>query len=204
MVSFTNHLGPDVPLANGNHIIDVKTLSACAAYKVSNSTSFGNVTLLCQQDVNADYHRRAKHLDRRLHNTPANERGPFSRTLFEYGANANGRVLGPVSGVFGETSPDLHLLRDLCAHEMATKHVQYFRTTNAKASALFRHQLNRTWGHTIARGWSRLILDRLRDYTDLQNNAAPNSSDINDYNFEANEHFAFHNPVNYSSWRDNP
>ena len=40
--------------------------------------------------------------------------------------------------------------------------------THAQANALYRHQLNRKWGHTIARGWARLILDRLRDYVGAQ------------------------------------
>ena len=66
--------------------------------------------------------------------------------------------------MFGEASSDLGSLRDLCAHELAAKHVEYYRMTPGQANSLYRHQLNRKWGHTIARGWARLILDRLRDY----------------------------------------
>ena len=41
-------------------------------------------------------------------------------------------------------------LRDLCAHELAAKHVEYYRMTHGQANSLYRHQLNRKWGHTIA------------------------------------------------------
>ena len=45
--------------------------------------------------------------------------------------------------------------------------------THAQAKALYLHQLNRKWGHTIAlaRGWARLILDRLRGYVGSQEGA---------------------------------
>ena len=124
-----------------------------------------------QLQVNSDYHATALRLDARLHGTPPGERGPFARTLYEYGGDG-GRVLGPVVGAFGEASSDLGLLRDLCASEMASKHVEYFRMTGDQARGLFRHQLNRRWGHAIARGWARLILDRLRDYTGDQRTTA--------------------------------
>ena len=104
-----------------------------------------------QVQVNTDYHATARRLDSRLHGTLPSERGPFKRVLSEYGG-AGGRVLGPVVGAFGEASSDLSLLRDLCASEMAQKHVEYFRMTANQALGLFRHQLNRKWGHNIARG----------------------------------------------------
>ncbi len=71
-------------------------------------------------------------------------------------------------GAFGEASSDLGSLRDLCDHVLAAKHVEYYRMMHAQAKALYRHQLNRNWGHTIASGWARLILDRLRDYVGSQ------------------------------------
>ena len=100
--------------------------------------------------MNTDYHLSARRLDTRLHSTQSNERGPFVSTLFEYGIG--GRVLGPVVGAFGEASSDLGSLHDLCAHALAAKHVDYYRMTHAQAKALYRHQLNRKWGYTIARG----------------------------------------------------
>jgi len=164
LVTFTKHIPADSTVLGGaDHLIDVKTLGAGQAYK-SNSQSFGNAVSKRQVQVNTDYHATARRLDSRLHSTLPSERGPFKRILCEYGG-AGGRVLGPVVGAFGEASSDLSLLRDLCASEMAQKHIEYFRMTVNQALGLFRHQLNRKWGHTIARGWSRLILDRLRDFT---------------------------------------
>ena len=57
--------------------------------------------------------------------------------------------------MFGEASLGLGSLRDLCAHELAAKHAEYYRMTPGQANSLYRHQLNRKWGHTIARGWAR-------------------------------------------------
>jgi hypothetical protein len=191
LVTFTRHISPDnSALGGADHLIDVKTLAAGQAYK-SNSRIFGNAVLKRQARVNTDYHATALRLDTRLHGTSPGERGPFTRTLFEYGGEG-GRVLGPVVGAFGEASPDLGHLRDLCASEMASKHVEYFRMTSDQARGLFRHQLNRKWGHAIARGWSRLILDRLRDYTGPKGD---NSSSRNYGVGEANEQYAYFNPA---------
>ena len=96
----------------------MKTLAAGQAYK-SNSRVFGNAVSKRQLQVNSDYHATALRLDARLHGTPPGERGPFARTLYEYGGDG-GRVLGPVVGAFGEASSDLGLLRDLCASEIAS------------------------------------------------------------------------------------
>ena len=154
LVTFTkNSSADDCPLGGADHLIDVKTLGAGQAYH-SNSSIFGNAVDKRQTQVNTDYHATALKLDTRLHGTPPGERGPFTRTLYEYGAG--GRVLGPTVGAFGEASSDLRNLRDLCAHELAAKHVEHFRMTTDQARSLFRHQLNRKWGHTIARGLREL------------------------------------------------
>jgi hypothetical protein len=191
LVTFTRHIATDnSALGGADHLIDVKTLAAGQAYK-SNSRVFGNAVSKRQLQVNSDYHSTALRLDARLHGTPPGERGPFARTLYEYGGE-EGRVLGPVVGAFGEASSDLGLLRDLCANEMTSKHVEFFRMTGDQARGLFRHQLNRRWGHAIARGWSRLILDRLRDYTGPKDDS---SRSRHHGVSEANEQFAYFNPA---------
>ena len=108
-----------------------------------------------------DYHKTAARLDQRLHNTPADTRGPFAEVLAEYGKE--GRVVGPVVGFFGEASTDLGNLRDRAATELARRHVEFHRCTVGQGFNLHQHMINRKWGHVIARGWSQLILDRLRD-----------------------------------------
>ena len=75
---------------------------------------------------------------------------------------------------------------------MASKHVEFFRMTGDQARGLFRNQLNRRWGHAIARGWSRLILDRLRDYTGPKDDS---SRSRHHGNSEANEQYAYFNPA---------
>jgi hypothetical protein len=195
IVTFTKNYSADqCPLGGADHLIDVKTLGAGQVYH-SNSRNFGNAVDKRQAQVNTDYHATALRLDSRLHGTLPGERGPFTRTLFEYGAE--GRVLGPVVGAFGEASSDLRSLRDLCAHELAAKHVEHFRMTNDQARCLFRHQLNRKWGHTIARGWARLILDRLRDYVGTHGHDAHHrsSTHTNAQTNDAHEQFGFFNPA---------
>ena len=64
--------------------------------------------------------------------------------------------------------------------------------TSDQARGLFRHQLNRRWGNAIARGWSRLILDRLWDY----NGPKDDSSRSRHHGVsKANERFAYFNPA---------
>ena len=70
--------------------------------------------------------------------------------------------------------------------------------THAQAKALYRHQLNRKWGHTIARGWARLILDRLRDYVGSQRGGDHNRSTETNTN-DAHEQFGFFNPAHAPS-----
>ena len=94
----------------------------------------------------------------------------------------------------GEASSDLGSLRDLCAHELAAKHVEYYRMTPGQANSLYRHQLNRKWGHTIARGWARLILDRLRDYVGSHQGGDHRRSTQAHTN-EAHEQFGFFYPA---------
>ena len=192
LVTFTKMISCDeTPLGGADHLVDVKTLGAGQAYH-SNSLTFGNAVETRQTKVNSDYHASARRLDSRLHGTQSSERGPFESTLFEYGNG--GRVLGPVVGAFGEASSDLGSLRDLCAHELAAKHVEYYRMTHGQARALYRHQLNRKWGHTIARGWARLILDRLRDYLGSQGGGDHRHSTEAHTN-ETHEQFGFFNPA---------
>ena len=106
LVTFTKSiLADECALGGADHLIDVKTLAAGQCYQ-ANSHNFGSAVEKRQVQVNTDYHATAKRLDTRLHGTPLGERGPFTRTLFEYG-NRGCRVLGAVVGAFGEASTDL-------------------------------------------------------------------------------------------------
>ena len=151
----------DGPLGLADHLVDIKTLAGGLAYQ-TNSTQFNNAVSKRQIRVNADYHNTARRLDTRLHNSPAETSGPFTTILNSFGVN--GRVLGPVIGIFGEASTDLREIRDLITHSLARDRCDLFHCTIDQAIGLYENTVNRTWGHSIARGWSRLILDRFRDY----------------------------------------
>ena len=57
----------------------------------------------------------------------------------------------------------MYHIRDLIATTQGKSHLELYRSTNAQAIGLHKQQLNQLLGHTLARGWARLILDRLRD-----------------------------------------
>ena len=92
-------------------------------------------------------------------------RGPFSRVLRDYGVQ--GEVLGLVVGAFGEVSQDVHHLRDVVAEKLVEIHTSYFKIPTNRAKSFVVNLLTRKWGHSIARGWARLLLERLRENVDL-------------------------------------
>ena len=159
-VIMARHSRSATELAGSDHIADVKTLSQGLVYR-RNTTIFADAVERREKEVNMDYQRTAKRLDLKLHNTPAGIPGPFQNVLNGYGNG--GIVVGPVVGFFDEASPHMHQLRDLIANSQAQRYLEMYRSTNAQATGLHKQQLNRLWGHTFARGWARLILDRLRD-----------------------------------------
>ena len=86
---------------------------------------------------------------------------------------------------------------------LAAKRVEYYRMTHAHAKALYRHQLNRMWGHMIARGWARLILDRLRDYVESQGGGDHHHRHSTEaHTNDAHEQFGFFNPAHAGQERN--
>jgi len=79
--------------------------------------------------------------------------------LNKYGHS--GRMVAPVNGRYGDASSDLSLILDLVARKMARKHTAFYNIGFSEAKALFRQKIAHKWGHTIARGWATLLLDRL-------------------------------------------
>ena len=179
------------PLANADHIVDIKTLSAGHCYRTGFTTSSGVPVKERQLKVNSDYHNTAAQLDRDLHNTPADTIGPFKSVLLNYGKDS--RVLGPVVGFFGEVSDDILQIRDLCVSEMVKQHCEIFRCSERAATGLFRNQLNRKWGHSFTRGWSRLVLNRLRHHVN-HSKSNPNQF-LGASEDQENESYLFFNPI---------
>ena len=174
-----------------DYLVDVKTLAAGQCYQ-KRDIEFNFAVNQRQRKVNSDYHARAKRLDRSLHGTGNDQTGPFETILRQHGED--GRVLGPVTGFFGEASTDLAMIRDMVVTPLAKNFCDLFKCSTAEASNLFKTKINRRWGHCIARSWSRLIIDRLRDF--VTNLPDQNRRDRNldaRWNDDAEEAFNFFN-----------
>jgi hypothetical protein len=147
-----------------DHLADIKTLAPGAIY-VSGDTESAHAVARRQKEVKREYSKKAEKLDRKFHNTPPGTVGPFSRVLRDYGVQ--GEVLGLVVGAFGEVSQDVHHLRDVVAEKLVEIHTSYFKIPTNRAKSFVVNLLTRKWGHSIARGWARLLLERLRENVDL-------------------------------------
>jgi hypothetical protein len=93
-------------------------------------------------------------------------------------------VLGLVVGYFGEASSDVYRVADLAAIRLASKNLECIRTPASIANAMQNQRICRDWGHSFARGFARVILDRVRDNLD----PAPGSRD---WGSEADAEFDF-------------
>jgi hypothetical protein len=112
--------------------------------------------------VKSEYRRHAEQLDLKFH--PAGDGTTFTSILNEYGKD--GEVLGLVVGYTGEASSDIHQVADLVAARLASTHLEYVRTTLSVAKALHIQRIYRDWGHSFARGFARVVLERARDSLD--------------------------------------
>ena len=70
-----------------------------------------------------------------------------------------------ISLVFAEMSEDISRLCGITAHELARTHVSYYNDDSKRNKGMYRQRIQKAWGHTAHRGWSRLslLLDRARD-----------------------------------------
>ena len=176
-------------LGGVTHLVDFKTCAAGSRYNSSSTTSFG-VIISREEQVSKDYYKHAKTLDMRIHGTPAGRIGPIEQELREYGHN--GRVLGPIIGCYGGGSPDLGKLRDLAATELARKYVENHSIPLPQALSMFKRQLNREWGHRMARGWASLLLGRLRDFV--------GSPEVDEYPLPDAHHFGPGSTAVHAQW----
>ena len=81
------------------------------------------------------------------------------------------------SGFSGETSSDVRLVADFVATRLATKHLDYVRTSASVAKAMKAQQIYRAWGHSFARGFARVILNRVRENLDFASGSSWLSDD---------------------------
>jgi hypothetical protein len=74
--------------------------------------------------------------------------------------------------------------------ELASKHLDYVRTSKSIAKAMQTRRIFRAWGHSFARGFARVILDRVRGNLDQ----APDSRNWGS-ELDADAEFNFFNPL---------
>ena len=58
---------------------------------------------------------------------------------------------------------------------------------------MYREIINRKWGHTMARSWARLMLDRLGEYVGQRNRGRRNDG-FQDEEEDVHERNNYHNP----------
>jgi hypothetical protein len=74
-----------------------------------------------------------------------------------------GEVLGLVVGYSGEASSDVNRVADLVATRLASKHLEYVRTSASIAKVIQAQRIFRAWGHSFARGFARVTVTWLCD-----------------------------------------
>lgn len=192
---FAHLLEDEHPLAGRDHLADTKTLNAGKKHYHTTSTSFGFAVNKRQTEVKHEYVEKAARLDDEHHPHPGDGEATFSSILREYGKD--GEVLGLVVGFSAEASPDVHRLADLVATRLAAKHLEFTRTSASVAKALKIHHIRHAWGHSFARGFARVILNRARDNLDSTVGTRTGQSDERD----ADAEFNFHHPPSAGSGR---
>jgi hypothetical protein len=157
------HQSPDEnSLAGCDHLADTKTLIASKQHFHKKSTDFGFAVNQRQTEVKSDYCKRADKLDAEYHQP--GDATTFKSILNEYGDDDE--MLGLVVGYSGEAPSDVYRVADLVATRLASKHLEYARTSASIAKAMQTKRICCAWGHSFARGFARVIYDRVRDNLD--------------------------------------
>jgi hypothetical protein len=137
-------------LARCGHLADTKTLNASKQHYHKKSKDFGFAVNQRQTEVESDYRRKADKLDAEYHQP--GDATTFKSILNKYGRG--GEVLGLVVGYSGEASSDIYRVADLVATRLASKHLNYIRTSASIAKAMRTQRICRAWG-TLLCMWIR-------------------------------------------------
>jgi hypothetical protein len=180
------HLSRDEhALAGCDHLAATKKLNASKQHYHKKSTDFGFAVKQRQTDVKSDYRKKAGKLDAEYHQP--GDSTTLKSILNEHGND--GEVLSLVVGYSGEASSDVYRVADLVATRLASKHLEYVRTSKSIAKAMQTQRTCRAWGQSFARGFARVILDRVRDNQD----SAPRSRNWGS-ELDADAEFSFFHP----------
>jgi hypothetical protein len=176
------HSPDEHSLAGCDHLADTKTLNASKNHYHKKSTDFGFAVTQRQTEVKSEYRKRAGNTDAEYHQP--GDATTFMSILSEY--IKGGEMLGLVVGYSGEASSDVHRVADLVATRLALKHFKYARTSKSIANAMQTQRICRAWGHFFARGFARVILDRVRDNLDPAPDSRNSGSELDadaEFNF---------------------
>jgi hypothetical protein len=133
------------------------------------------------EEVNRDYYSKAKHLDLQFNHTEDGMIGPVQQILLSYGVN--GVVRGTAVGTFGECSRDFHELRKFITVVLADKEVSGTNLTVSEAKGRVAKKFISVMGHTIHRGWARLLLGRIPIIQARSSNGGDNVN-LNEFYFD--------------------
>jgi hypothetical protein len=137
-------------------------LNASKHHYHKRSTDFGFAVQQRQTEVKSEYQKEADKLDAQYHHP--GDATTSKSILNDYGKFSE--VLGLVVGYSGNASSDIYHVADLVVTRLASKHLDYVRTSKSIAKAMQTQSICRAWGHCFARGFARVILDRVRDNLD--------------------------------------
>jgi hypothetical protein len=109
-----------------------KTLNASKQHYRKKLTDFGFAVKLKGIEVKSDYRKKAGKLDAEYYQP--GDATTFKSILNEYGKDRE--VLGLAMGYSGEASSDVYRVADLVATRLASKHLEYARTSASIAKAM--------------------------------------------------------------------
>ena len=169
---------PDSIFSGVSTLVDTKTIGPMSYFSERAEGHF--VVNKRAEEVNREYYSHARALDTQFNNTEPNTIGPVQQILRSYGAN--GKVVGLAIGTFAECSSDFHNLRKFVASVLADKDVLGTNITVGEVKGRIAKKFFAIMGHTIHRGWARLLLDRISRILNREAQAA----ETNDNNSENN------------------
>jgi hypothetical protein len=111
------------------------------------------------EQVNRDYYAKARQLDQQHNGVLEGAIGPVEQILMTYGIN--GKVRGTAVGTFGECSTDFHELRKFITTVLADKEIAGTNVEIGEVKGRIAKRFLSRMGHTIHRGWARLLLGRI-------------------------------------------
>jgi hypothetical protein len=150
-------IAPGNTYAGVSTMFDTKTIGPLHYF--SNTFEGHSAVNKRAEEVNREYYAKAKQLDREHNGVLPGEVGPVEQILRSYGIN--GQVRGTVVGTFGECSTDFHELRRFITTVLADKEINGTNLVISDVKGRIAKRFLAVMGHTIHRGWSRLLLGRI-------------------------------------------